>query len=645
MHVIGTAGHIDHGKSTLIRALTGIEPDRLKEEKERGMTIDLGFAHLKLPSGREVGVVDVPGHQRFIKNMLAGVGGIDLALFVVAATESWMPQSQEHLEILDLLGIARGVIVLTKVDLVDEEWLEMVEEEVREKVKGTVLEGARMVRVAAPLGLGIEELKEAIDAAIAGAPEPVDLGRPRLWIDRVFTIKGTGTVVTGTLQGGAVYIEDELEVIPTGDLVRVRGMQTHNRPVEVGPVGGRVALNLAGLESDVERGDALVRPEQIVPSSVINVHLKTVPGLTWPIPRDSLLKVYIGTAERLAKVRLLDAEELGPGEEALAQLELDRPCAAQWQDRFVVRDPSRQVTVGGGRVLMAPARKVRGLDHRYRRQEYSEAHVVLAGEREPERLDLGLLKERIGAPATSLLSILLREQGWIERADLRHLIPAPEAEIQGCVEDAVSAGEAVGLPSFLVQYSAWLRLKAKIEGYLEAFHKQYPLRSGLPRETLRSYLGVDWRFFDEVVQALEDEGLLASEGARVRLSRHRVAFSPEDEDRIQRLMLLLNENPYAPPSLDELMEEEEFSEELISALIEQGRIVRIGKGIVFSKEAFDDIRERVVRHIKEHGSIDVAGARDLLETSRKYAVPILEYLDQIEVTRRVGDSRVLGLKA
>src|SRR5690606_34138889 len=221
MHVIGTAGHIDHGKSTLIRALTGIDPDRRKEEEERGMTIDLGFAYLKLPSGREVGVVDVPGHQRFIKNMLAGVGGVDLALFVVAATEGWMPQSQEHLEILDLLGISRGVIALTKADLVDEEWLDLVEEEVREKVRGTVLEGAPVVRVAVPTGQGLDELKAAIDAAIAGAPEPPDLGRPRLWIDRVFTIKGTGTVVTGTLQGGTVRLEAELEVIPTGDVVRV----------------------------------------------------------------------------------------------------------------------------------------------------------------------------------------------------------------------------------------------------------------------------------------------------------------------------------------------------------------------------------------------------------------------------------------
>lgn len=645
MHVIGTAGHIDHGKSTLIRALTGIETDRLKEEKERGMTIDLGFAYLTLPSGREVGVVDVPGHQRFIKNMLAGVGGVDLALFVVAATESWMPQSQEHLEILDLLGISRGVIVLTKVDLVDEEWLQMVEEEVREKVAGTVLEGAAVVRVAAPLGLGLDELKQAIDDAIAGAPEPVDLGRPRLWIDRVFTIKGSGTVVTGTLQGGTVHLEDELEVIPSGDLVRVRGMQTHNRPVEEGPVGGRVALNLAGLETDLERGDALVRPEQIVPSSVINVHLKAVPGMARPLPRNSLLKVYIGTAERLAKVKLLDTEWLGPGEEALAQFELDKPCAAQWQDRFVVRDPAHQVTVGGGRVLMAPARKVRGLDHRYLRHEYSEAHVVLAGEREPERLDLGLLKARIGASATDLLGILLREEGWIDRKDLVHLIPAPEAEIAACVQEAAASGEAVGLPSYLVQKNAWLRLKVKIQNYLEAYHAQYPLRSGLPRETLRSHLGVDWRFFDEVVQALEDAELLSTEGARIRLAGHRVTFSAAEEERIERLLSLLNENPYAPPGLDELMAAVGLNEELIGALVEQGRIVRIAKGIVLSKEAFEAIRARVVDYIQQHGSIDVAGVRDLLETSRKYAVPILEYLDQIEVTRRVGAGRVLGLKA
>lgn len=645
MHVIGTAGHIDHGKSTLVKALTGIEPDRLKEERERGMTIDLGFAFLTLPSGREVGIVDVPGHQRFIKNMLAGVGGVDLALFVVAATESWMPQSQEHLEILDLLGISRGVIVLTKVDLVDEEWLEMVEEEVREKVQGTVLEGARIVRVAAPLRQGIDELKEAIDEAIANAPEPVDLGRPRLWVDRVFTIKGSGTVVTGTLQGGTVSIEDELEVIPSGDLVRVRGMQSHNRPIEKGPVGGRVALNLAGIESDIDRGDALVRPDQIVPSRVINVHLKTVPGLERPVPRESLLKLYIGTAERIARVKLLDREILGPGEEALAQMELDRPCAAQWQDRFVVRDPAHQVTVGGGRVLMAPARKVRGRDHRYRRSDYSEAHIVLAGERVAEKLDLGLLRARIGASEAELLGILLKEQGWIDRKDLTHLIPAPQAVIEEAVSAAVERQEAVSLSSYLVARAAWERLKEKIVEYLRAFHRQYPLRSGLPRETLRSHLGVDWRFFDELIQALAEEKVLASEGARIRLYDHRVELSAREVELGQKLVSLLNENPYAPPGLDELSASLGLNEELINVLIEQGKIVRIAKGIALTKEAFDKARERVVSHIREHGKIDVAGVRDLLATSRKYAVPFLEYLDQIDVTRRVGDNRVLGPKA
>lgn len=645
MHVIGTAGHIDHGKSTLLRALTGMEPDRRKEERERGMTIDLGFAYLRLPSGQEVGVVDVPGHQRFIKNMLAGVGGIDLALFVVAATESWMPQSQEHLEILDLLGISRGVIVLTKIDLVDDEWLEMVEEEVRDKVRGTVLADAPIVKVSPPTGQGLDDLKLAIDAAIRDAPKPVDLGRPRLWVDRVFTIKGSGTVVTGTLQGGSVRVEDELEVIPWGDLVRVRGMQSHNRPIEESPVGGRVALNLAGLESDIGRGDALARPGQIVPSSIINVHLKTVPGLLRPLPRVSLLKLYIGTAERMAKVKLLDVETLGPGEEALAQMELDRPCAAQWQDRFVVRDPSQQTTVGGGRVLMAAARKVRGKDHRYRRSDYSPSHIVLSGEKTPERLDLDLLRARIGVSEAGLLRILLQETGWIERKDLKHLIPAPATEIADAVQEATARGEAVSLPSFLVSRAAWARLKEKCSTYLESYHRQYPLRSGLPRETLRSHLGVDWRLFDELVEALAKEGLVATEGARIRLSTHRVAFTPKQEELIREFIRLLNENPYAPPGLDELMAGGKITEELVGALVEQGRIVRISKGIALSKEAFNDVRQRVVRHLQEHGTIDVGGVRDLLGTTRKYAVPILEYLDHMEVTRRVGDRRVLGLKA
>ncbi len=646
MHVIGTAGHIDHGKTTLVRALTGIDTDRLKEEKERGMTIDLGFAFLALPSGREVGIVDVPGHHRFIKNMLAGVGGVDVALFVVAATEGWMPQSEEHLEILDLLGIGRAVLVLTKIDLVDEEWLELVEEEVRDSVAGTVLEGAPIVRVSSVTGEGIDRLMAALEAALDEAAPPVDLGRPRLWIDRVFSVKGAGTVVTGTLHGGSLRVDDELEAIPGEKPARVRGIQSHNRQMEaVGP-GKRVALNLAGIDfTELDRGDALVRPGQLAPSTVFNVHLRSVKSLARPIPKLSQLKLYVGTAERMARVKLLDKDELGPGESCLAQVEVDRACAVAWQDRFVVRNPGEQETVGGGRVLMAPARRVRGLDHRYRPPEFSEAHRALHGDRIPERLDLDLLRSRLDASVEELVGIVLREEGWVELKELPRHVPASARELEEALERAAAAEEAVRLPSYAVSREAWQALCDRIDAALGEYHREYPLRAGVPRETLRSLLGVSWRLFDEALAAMEREGRIASEGARVRQASHRVAFTPRQQQEVDRILAALNGEPFSPPSLDELIEGVEDGEELVGALVERGEIVRVSKGVAFSREAFQRVQNLVVSHIEAKGSIDVAALRDLLDTSRKYAVPILEYLDQIEVTRRVGDVRVLGARA
>jgi len=652
MFVIATAGHIDHGKSTLVEALTGIHPDRLKEEKERGMTIDLGFAHFTLPSGREVGVVDVPGHHRFIRNMLAGVGGTGVVMFVVAATESWMPQSQEHLEIVDLLGVERGVIVLSKVDLVEDEWIDMVEEEVRDKVRGTSLEKAPVVRVSAVRGDGLEELVSELDRQIARIPEPEDVGRPRMWIDRAFTIRGTGTVVTGALEGGSLKLEDELELLPSGDLVRVRGLQTYGRRVEAVPAGRRAAVNLAGVDvGDVERGDVLAGPGHIRASERFNVALRTVASLERPVEREATFKLHVGTAERLARVKLLDKETVGPGEEVLAQVEVDRPCAVQWNDRLVLRDPARQATVGGGKVLVAAARRVRGKSHRYPRSERSAVHRVLAGEREEERLDLGLLRARLHAGPAQLIEVEVTEQGWIDRRNLQQVAPFASERLEEAVGELARAGRLRALSTYLVSAPAWSKLKERVESELAAYHAEYPLRSGLPRETLRSSLGVDWRLFDAIVDGLEQEGVLVSEGARVKLAGHEVRFSAEEERLCELIVGALRAAPFAPPDVKEVAGRHGYAadgdelDEIIGALVEQGKLVRVGKELLFAAEAIEEIRRRVVAYLKVNPSIDVAVLRDMLATTRKYAVPLLEYLDQIEVTRRVGDLRVLGPRA
>ncbi len=647
MFVIATAGHIDHGKSTLIEALTGMQPDRRKEEQERGMTIDLGFAHLTLPSGREVGFVDVPGHHRFVKNMLAGVGAVDAVMFVVAATESWMPQSQEHLEIVDLLGVRRGVIVITKVDLADDEWIDMVEEEIREHVQGTVLEQAPVLRVSAVTGGGLDVLKAELDRQIDQAPEPQDIGRPRLWIDRVFSVKGAGTVVTGTLAGGGIALDDELQLLPSEKLVRVRGLQTYGKQVDAAVVGRRLAVNLAGVYvEDVERGDALVAPDQMRASERFNVFVRAVASLGRPLKRESALKIYVGTAERMARVKLLDREALGPGEEALAQVQVDRALAVQWNDSFVLRDPAHQTTIAGGKVLAPAARRVRGRDHRYR--ERSEVHRVLMGERDAERLDLELLRARVDASATGLIEAHIAEHGWLDRRMLQAVAPFPMADLEAAVGELVADNRLHTLPTYLVSAKAWVRLRERVESSLAAFHKSFPLRRGLPRETLRSTLGVDWRLFDELVESLEHAGVLVTEGARVRATDHEVRFAPAEQQVADRIMEALSAAPFAPPSIEEVVAD--FSagvdvDEIVGALVEQGRLVRVGKELLFTGEAIDDIRRKAVEYLKAHATIDVGVLRDLLRTTRKYAVPLLEHLDQMEVTRRLGDSRVLGPKA
>ncbi len=646
MYVIGTAGHIDHGKSTLIRALTGAHPDRLKEEQERGMTIDLGFSFLELSSGQVVGVVDVPGHHRFVKNMLAGVGGVDLALFVVAATESWMPQSQEHLEIVDLLGIERGIVVLTKVDLVETEWIEMVEEEVREKLVGTVLENAPMVQVSGTAGTGIDRLRSAIEEALSDVPSPQDVGRPRLWIDRVFTVKGAGTVVTGTLQGGSIRLDDELEALPGGWRVRVRALQSHNQQLEEAPAGGRLAVNVAGAELDgIVRGNALVKPDSLVAGDCLDAVIRTVASLQRPLESESELKLHVGSAERMAKVKLLDKERVGADEQAFVQIVLDHPVAAQWQDRFVLRDPAHQETIGGGRILRAPARRVRGRDHRFHRANQSERHRVLVGQRVPERLDLELLRLRESPEVEDFVRAVIREEGWIERGQLLQLLPVAPESVVKALEAAVARNEVVALKTFVLSQPAWERLCERTHGFVREYHENFPLRSGTPRETLRSHLGIDWKLFDELLERLVDEEVLVSTGARVRLTDHEVTYSPAQQEAVERILTSLQAAPYSPPSTDELINGFEDGEEILGTLVEQGRVVRVAKGLVFSADACEEIRRQVVEHIEAEGQIDVGNMRDMLGTTRKYAVPLLEWLDQIEVTRRVGDTRVLGLKA
>ncbi len=636
MHVIGTAGHVDHGKSRLVEALTGIDPDRLKEEKEREMTIDLGFAWLTLPSGESVGIVDVPGHRDFIENMLAGVGGIDAALLVVAADEGVMPQTREHLDILNLLGVKNGLVALTKIDLVeDEEWLELVQLDVAELLENTALANAPMVLVSAKTGQGLETLLEELDKLLKNVPPRRDLGRPRLPVDRVFTIAGFGTVVTGTLVDGHLQVGQEVEILPQGWKTRIRGLQTHKQKIEQAVPGSRVAINLTGVSKDqVQRGDVVTIPGWLKPTMLVDVHLRYLASAPRPLRHNASLKFFSGSAEVMAKARLLDRETIPPGEDGWVQLRLARPVALARGDRFIVRQPSPAITVGGGQVVDPHPRG----RHRRFRPEVVERLTILARGGPEEILlqslevnqpcQIRTLVERSGLgmdEATHALQRLLNDKRLIV--------------LDSRFEELHEIEQLVAGNSYVVSATGWEKLLEKLVAVVQEYHEKYPLRQGIPREELKSQLKLSTRLLNGVVYRAAREGKLVDEEATLRLPEHRVKFSSEQERRIQKLLAVFRESPYTPPSVAEC--KAMVGTEVLDALIEQEKLVQVSEDVLFLKETYEEMVERVVEHIKEKGAITVAQVRDMFAASRKYALALMEHLDERKVTRRVGDERVL----
>ncbi|MCH7482000.1 MAG: selenocysteine-specific translation elongation factor [Chloroflexi bacterium] len=617
MYVIGTAGHVDHGKSTLVQALTGIDPDRLEEEKRRGMTIDLGFAWLTLPSGREVSIVDVPGHERFIKNMLAGVGGIDLALLVVAADESVMPQTREHLAILDLLGVSHGLVVITKKDLVDDDLLGLVQLEVEDVLKGTTLEGSAVLSVSATTGDGLPELLTAIDGALDSTEQRRDLGRPRLPVDRSFTITGFGTVVTGTLVDGSLQVGQEVEIVPSGRRSRVRGLQSHRKKLEAAAPGSRVAVNLTGIASDeVVRGEVVTTPGWLRATHAVDARLLLLHDAPHGIKHNYPLTFHAFAAETPAKVRLLDRDLLEPGGEAWAQIWLEHPVALARGDRFVVRSPD--ATLGGGTVVEVDAK-------RHRRNHAPTIERL-------ERLSLG-------SPTAQLLTALESR----EPADARSLAQranVSEEEAVALARQAVEEGSVIALDdelgpaTQLYTTAGWNRLSAKAQQALGAYHEQHPLRLGMTREELRSRLGLKGAVAQLVLSALASGGAVVDESGTLRLPEHEVGVSAEQQRRMDDYVAALAAEPFRT-------EQPSVPPELLALLVDQQRVVRATDTVAFDAEIYDGLRKRITDHLREHGKVTVAEVRDMFGTSRKYALAVLEHLDEEHVTRRVGDERVL----
>jgi selenocysteine-specific elongation factor len=621
--IVGTAGHIDHGKSALVRALTGTDPDRLKEEKERGITIDIGFAHAELGPEVVASFIDVPGHERFVRNMLAGAHGIDAVVLVVAADESVMPQTREHFHICRLLGIPRGLLVLTKCDVADADSQAIAEMEARELVAGSFLEGAPVLRVSAKTGLGLDALKSALLRIAEATPLRPAQGLLRLPIDRVFTLHGFGTVATGTIVSGRLALGDELEVLPTGRRGRVRGLQVHGDSVEDAVAGSRAAVNLAGLEvSDLARGDVLARPGTLRPTSIVDVELTLVAGER-PLQDQTRVRVHLASAERLARVRLLEGECAEPGRPVLAQLRLESTAATGRGDRLILRSYSPARTIGGAVVLdpLAPKRRPGGV---------------------------AALRALRGGSLRDLATALLDQAGaaGVEAAALAARLTLPIEHLQ---EELAAEERVVGLgrPPIYVSRSALAALEADARRALEAFHREHPLKAAMPREELRGrvFAHAAAGVFEHVLASLAAAEAVRLLPDAVALGGHRVRLT-EAEERSREALVSAARGAglaglEASQAASTLGLDPRVVDRIARLLIDEGVLQRVGDGLLLHREHLDVLKAEVRRRWPPGSRLDVAGFKDLTGLSRKFVIPLLEYLDRERVTRRAGPDRLV----
>ncbi len=631
--VMGTAGHVDHGKTALIKRLTGVDTDRLKEEKKRGITIELGFASLTLPDGRLLGVVDVPGHERFVRHMVAGAAGIDLVVMVIAADEGIMPQTREHLQICTLLGIKKGFVALTKIDMVDQEWLTLVREDVREFLRGTFLEGAPVVPVSSLTGAGIPEIVETIARVADDIEAAADVGLFRLPVDRVFTMKGFGTVVTGTLISGRVAVGEEAEVSPVGFRAKVRGLQIHNRAVESAEAGQRTAVNLQGVDRAViERGYLLTAPGALVASRRLDCVYRHLAGAGRNLKNRTVVRFHTGTSEVMARIILLDRDELEPGGEGYCQIILAASLAAVAGDRFVIRSSSPATTIGGGMIVdPLPAK------HRRSAEAVLAEFRILAGGDQAGRV--AVVMARAGIDGITESSLVVRT--GIRRPELRRLL---EGMFSARTAHLVDRDEARVLSG-----PVYTDLLERISGELAAYHKRFPLKEGLSREELRTTLGMGdgagQKIFSMALRELEKRGGLVAEKEHLRLAGHQVQLEGEMGDLRGKLAALYRESGLAPPTLKEVLER--FPERkreiasLIRVMTQEGELARISEDLNFHRDALAGLREEYRKLLVRDGKATPASFRELTGLTRKFIIPLMEYFDMTKLTMRAGEHRIL----
>ncbi|WMM23531.1 selenocysteine-specific translation elongation factor [Tissierella sp. MB52-C2] len=631
--IIGTAGHIDHGKTTLIRAITGRNTDRLKEEQERGISIELGFTYFDLPSGQRAGIIDVPGHEKFIKNMLAGVIGIDIVILVVSADEGIMPQTLEHLHILDLLGIKKGFIVLTKSDLVDDEWIDMVEEEVKEEVIGTFLENSPVIRASSATKMGIDSIINLIDEYTAELEDKDIDDMPRLPVDRVFSISGFGTVVTGTLLSGKLKIGDEVQVFPGNKKARIRTLQVHDKDADIAYGGQRVAVNLAGLKKeDVDRGNTIAPVDSMADSMMLDVKIKLLKSIDRYIDNRTRLRLYIGTKEVLCRIVLLDREEIGPGEEAYAQLRLEEEVVAKRGDKFIIRFYSPMFTIGGGEILEPNPKKKKRFDDKAIKEleikEMGSSTDIIENIIEEKSKEFPTTKE------IAVYTAMLEEN---VKNEVNKLIGENKLVLFSLTKDL-----------HIIHINYFNKIKDEILEELNKFHTKYPLRSGMQKEEVKSKFlkNAKPRVAETFIELLIQKEYLEQKMENISIKGFEIKFNETQLKIKEDILNTLNKNPYQPPRREDLESiigaKKDEIEEVFISLVNNGDIIKLNEEVYLSKNAYDIALNKLKEYLIDKGSISIGDYRDLLNTNRKVALALLEYFDQIKITKREKDSRTLN---
>jgi selenocysteine-specific elongation factor len=629
--ILGTAGHVDHGKTSLIKALTGVDLDRLKEEKERGITIELGFTSLTLPSGERLGIVDVPGHERFVKNMVAGVGGIDLVMLIIAADEGIMPQTREHLDICTLLNVRQGFIALTKTDLVDREWLQMVQEEIREFTRGTFLENRPIVPVSSSTMEVIPQLLAVLDQLVKEMADRKTGGILRLPIDRVFTIKGFGTVVTGTLVSGEVSVGDTIVVLPSGMKAKVRGIQVHNEKVEKATSGLRTAVNLQGVEKALlERGNVITVPELLQPTMRVDCHLTYLASAVKSLKNGARMRFHTGTMECESFITLLDRDELAPGERAFVQLRFDQPVVVLPHDRFVIRSYSPLSTAGGGEILDP-------LPIKHKRFS-------------PEVLEsLGVMQAR---HTEKIIEIYLRESKFQGKSiqELGARLGIHPQDLTVILQKMVENGSIILFDQDTfkaISRSHYEGLKRITLKELKSYHENNPLKKGILKEELKSKLPwvVEAKLYNHLLNILSQEGHLQMEKDKVWLSGYSPLLEGKQRETKEKIVKVYEESGLQPPTVKDLVSQlsgkEEEVKNILGLLAGEGTLMKVKEDLFFHEQAINRLREQLLAFLKSKGEIDAPQFKELSQVSRKYAIPLLEYFDSIKLTVRVGDKRIL----